>query len=207
MRAVPIRSLVYIALCSAVFIVFTAIQLKMAFSPVPITLQTMAVIIAGMLLKPRDAFISITIVIILGLFGLPVFAGKSGLSHVLGPTGGFILYFPFGAMLISLWINASIKKGTRLTVQKVISLLVAFLLFSSWLAYVVGVPWFMAVLDDMTLAKALGLACYPFLLGDALKSVVALAVFIALYKPIMKLRSQQYGHSSKHNIATVDTTQ
>lgn len=198
MKAVPIRSLVYIALCSAVFIVFSAIQLKMAFSPVPITLQTMAVIIAGMLLKPRDAFISIVIVIVLGIFGLPVFGGKSGLAHIFGPTGGFIIYFPFGAMLISLWINASTAKVARLTVKKIVSFLVAFLLFSSWLAYAVGVPWFMAVLDNMTLAKALALACYPYLLGDVLKSIIALAVFIALYKPIMKLRSQQLGYSA-HN--------
>jgi len=203
MRAIPIRSLVYIALCSAVFIVFSAIQLKLAFSPVPITLQTMAVIIAGMLLKPRDAFISVTIVIILGLLGLPVFAGKSGLSHLLGPTGGFIVYFPFGAMLISLWINAITAKGARLTVKKAIGFLLAFLLFSSWLAYAVGVPWFMAVLDNMTLAKALTLACYPYLLGDAIKSVVALAIFIALYKPIMKLRSQQLSHSAQHDAANM----
>jgi len=191
MNAVSIRSLVYIALCSAVFIVFSAIQLKMAFSPVPITLQTMALIIAGMLLKPRAAFVSVAIVLVLGLFGLPVFGGKSGLTHILGPTGGFLLYFPFGAMLVSVCIEALEKRTSGLTVKKIISLLVIFLLFSSWLAYVVGVPWFMYNLK-MSLGESLGLACYPYLLGDAIKAVVSVAIFAALYKPIMKLRGQQH---------------
>lgn len=198
MKAVPIRSLVYIALCSAVFIVFSAIQLKLSFSPVPITLQTLAVIIAGMLLKPRDAFISVVIVVILGVLGLPVFGGKSGLSHLLGPTGGFLIYFPFGALLISLGINAIVGKGATLTAKKLISLLILFLLCSSWLAYAAGVPWFMAVLD-MSLAKSLALACYPYLIGDTLKAVVALVLFIALYKPIMKLRNQQLSYISQNN--------
>lgn len=191
MKAIPIRTLVYTALCSAIFIVFSAIQLKFAFSPVPITLQTMAVIIAGMLLKPRAAFLSIAIVVVLGLLGLPVFGGKSGIAHIMGPTGGFILYFPFGAMLISLCIQALEAKLPQRSLKKHAMYLLVFLALSSWLAYVVGVPWFMASLGNVSLAKALALACYPYVTGDVLKSVLALLIFFALHKPIMQLRGQQ----------------
>lgn len=208
MNAIPIRSLVYTALCSALFIVFSALQLKLAFSPVPITFQTMAVIFIGMLLKPRAAFLSVAIVIVLGLLGLPVFGGKSGIAHILGPTGGFILYFPFGAMLISFCVDKLEARFARSSIQKHIAYLLVFLLFSSWLAYVVGVPWFMAVLDNMTVLKALGLACYPYLPGDAVKAIVAAAVFIALHKPVMQLRSQQQtrkSNSSKGSASALHT--
>jgi len=77
--------------------------------PVPfiqarITLQTMIVMLAGILLIPMDAFLSVFLYVILGLIGLPVFSGlTSGLPVLVGPTGGFIIAFPFAAFLISVF--------------------------------------------------------------------------------------------------------
>ncbi len=192
MNNASIRSLVYVALFSALFIVFSALQLKLAISPVPITLQTLAVILSGMFLKPRSAFLSIFIVILLGLIGLPVFGGKSGLAHILGPTGGFILYFPFGAAIISYLTSWAFKHEALQANKalKTIFFLVIFIVFSSVMAYIVGVPWFMSVLD-VSVQKALTLACYPYLIGDTLKAIVGLIILLVLSPTIAKIRTAQ----------------
>jgi biotin transport system substrate-specific component len=66
--------------------------------PVPFTLQTVFVILAGFLLGTRWGFISVTLYLLLGAAGLPVFAGgAAGAGHLLGPTGGYLVSFPFGA--------------------------------------------------------------------------------------------------------------
>jgi len=192
LKNASIRSLVYIALFSALFIVFSALQLKLAISPVPITLQTLAVILSGMFLKPRNAFISVVIVIVLGLIGLPVFGGKSGLAHLLGPTGGFLIYFPIGALIISYITNWAAKNTALQTNKalKAIFFLLIYFVFSSIMAYIVGVPWFMQVLD-VGLQKALSLACYPYIIGDIIKSIVAVIIMLVLTPTIIKIRSVQ----------------
>lgn len=202
MNAIPIRSLVYTALGSALFIVFSALQLKLAFSPVPITFQTLAIIFIGILLKPRAAFFSVVIVILLGLCGLPVFGGKSGLAHLLGPTGGFIFYFALGAMLISCAVSLIEAKFAKSSLIKNIIYLFVFLLLSSWLAYVFGVPWFIVALDNTyTLTEAIATACTPFLAGDAIKAVVGLIIFIALHKQFMTIRNQQGNKATSSSVS------
>ncbi|HIW34593.1 MAG TPA: biotin transporter BioY [Candidatus Paenibacillus intestinavium] len=192
MKVVSMRSLVYIALFSALFIVFTTLQIKLSFSPVPITLQTLAFVLAGIFLKPRAAFLSIFIVIILGAIGLPVFAGKSGLAYIFGPTGGFIFYFPVGALIISyltqLGMNFNFNKQTKLL--SITYFATVFIVFGLVMSYVIGIPWFMAVLD-MSFTKALTLACYPYLLFDFIKMAIAVAIVMTMKKGIQHMRLQQ----------------
>ncbi|MCU6707186.1 biotin transporter BioY [Paenibacillus sp. J5C_2022] len=190
MKSTNIRSLVYTALFAALFILFSMQQMKLNFTQIPITLQTLAVILAGLFLRPRDAFASIFVVIILCAMGLNVFGGKGGISHLLGYTGGFIAAFPICAMLISIgvgkWLN-----NDKLRANKLLSFLALFLLFEvfgSLLAYVPGVPWMMHVLD-FPLSKGLAAGFYPFLPGDAIKSVVAVIIALSLTPQIMKIRS------------------
>lgn len=192
MKAISIRSLVYIALFSALFIVFSAVSIKLSYSPVPFTLQTLAVILAGIFLKPRNAFLSIIIVIILGLIGLPVFGGKSGLAHILGPTGGFIFSFAIGALLISYLTQygLSLKFSKFPKLLSILYFLFVFLIFGLVFPYVIGVPWFMMVLD-MGLNKALTLSCYPYLLTDFFKIIVAVLVVTILRKTVTTFRFQQ----------------
>jgi biotin transport system substrate-specific component len=68
---------------------------------VPITLQTLWVYLAGIVLGPLWAGVAFTLYLLAGLVGLPVFAGgNAGLGVLLGPTGGFLVGFPLGAMAI-----------------------------------------------------------------------------------------------------------
>ena len=68
---------------------------------IPLTLQTMMVIIAGILLRPKEILASYGVYFLMGFVGLPVFASGGGLSYVLQPSFGFLLSFPFAACLIS----------------------------------------------------------------------------------------------------------
>lgn len=98
-QAVPFEALSLLPYSRTLFIVMSAIQIKVG-SYVPITLQTLAVTLAGAILGPRKSFISIMIVIALTATGLPLFSGKGGLETLTGATGGFIFAFPFCALLI-----------------------------------------------------------------------------------------------------------
>lgn len=72
--------------------------LSVPLGPVPFTLQTFFVLLAGFLLGAKWGFVAVTLYLLLGVAGLPVFAGGSaGAGVILGPTGGYLLSFPFGA--------------------------------------------------------------------------------------------------------------
>jgi biotin transport system substrate-specific component len=104
----------------ALFTAFSA-QIEIPTQPVPFTLQTFFVLLAGPILGKRNAFFSMSLYISSGVFGLPVFAGGSfGLLKLLGPTGGYLMSFPFAAYLIGylyeknqsyIWIISSLLIG------------------------------------------------------------------------------------------------
>ena len=89
---------VFVAVCSHV-------ALPLWFTPVPLTLQPFAVLLLGLVLAPRLAATTLLAYLAEGAIGLPVFAPGlalfSGLAHLFGPTGGYLLAYPVAAMLIS----------------------------------------------------------------------------------------------------------
>ncbi|MDQ8733273.1 biotin transporter BioY [Paenibacillus sp. LHD-38] len=190
MQSNNIRSLVFIALFAALFIIMSSLTIKFGGSFVPITLQTLAVILAGLFQTPRNAFLSIFVVIVLAAFGLPLFSGAGGITHLIGHTGGFIFAFPFCALLVSLavgaYLRSSVSKGNKMIAF--IAFFVIFELFSSLSAYVTGIPWLMHVLD-FSFQKAMTVGFYPFIIGDALKSLVGAILAVSLTPYIVYIRS------------------
>ncbi len=90
----------------ATFALLTAIgaQVEIPHQPVPFTLQTFFVLLAGALLGPRNGFLSMSLYLLLGISGLPVFSGGGfGVARIVGPTGGYLLAFPLAAFVIG-WI-------------------------------------------------------------------------------------------------------
>lgn len=150
----------------ALFIAMISIfaQLKINISGlVPITLQTLAVYLIGSVLKPKQAFLCMIGYLLLGAIGIPVFSNfGSGLGSLLGPTGGYIMIFPFMALLISVL--------TKKEVPVIFSYLLA-----TVLCYSVGTGWFMYY-TGQTLQASLGLCVYPFLIGDTLKIAISSAL-------------------------------
>jgi hypothetical protein len=90
---------------SALVAVCAHIALPLYFTPVPLTLQTLAVLLLGLLLSPRLAAATLAAYLIEGAVGLPVFApsvlGVGGLAHLIGPTGGYLLAYPLAAAMTS----------------------------------------------------------------------------------------------------------
>ncbi|MGM0880792.1 MAG: biotin transporter BioY [Bacillota bacterium] len=187
MQTNNIRSLVFIALFAALFIVMSSLTIKLGASLVPFTLQTLAVLLAGLFLTPRNAFLSIFVVIILAAFGLPLFSGQGGIAHLTGPTGGFIFAFPFCALLVSLAVGRLLKSKSNKAIA-FIAFFIIFELFSSLFAYVPGIPWLMHI-TGFSLPKAMAIGFYPFIIGDALKSLVGTILAVSLTPYIVHIRT------------------
>lgn len=93
-KSIPIKDLCMMAVFTAVIVVMAQIIIPMPFG-VPMTLQTLAISLAGVMLGAKKGAISTLVYVLLGVVGAPVFAGfTGGLGIVFGPTGGFILSFP-----------------------------------------------------------------------------------------------------------------
>lgn len=167
-----VRGLVFSALFAALFIVFSMFKFS---SPVPFSLQSFAIMLAGGLLGARYGFYSIFVVVVLTALGLPLLHGEGGYTLVLGKTGGFIWMFPLAALLIG-WASQKIQGNGM---KAFILLFIAMEVFGSLLLYVGGVPWF-AYVTGFSLQKSLAFSAYPFLLPDLIKALVATGVVIKL---------------------------
>jgi biotin transport system substrate-specific component len=132
-RSEKIRKMAYAALLGA--LTGAGALLSIPLGPVPFTLQTFFVILAGFILGAKWGFISIALYLLLGSAGLPVFAGgAAGAGHLLGPTGGYLVAFPFGAALAG--FVAERGDGRRGVIR--LSLKAIGALLASWLILVAG---------------------------------------------------------------------
>lgn len=170
------QALILCALFTALTAVCSQIVLPLPFTPVPINLGLLAVFLAGGLLKPREAFLSQLIWLLLGAVGVPVFQGlRGGLSVLTGPTGGYILSYLPSALIVSGFVN---KKGLRRG-----SLLLA-LGTALMTCYIMGTLWF-SLSTGNTPFSSFMLCVLPFLPGDVLKIAAALPLTKRLKRHIV----------------------
>lgn len=143
------------------------VRIPLPFTPVPLTLQTFFVLLAGACLPPGAAGLSQLLYVALAAAGAPVLAGAiGGLAAVSGPTGGYLFGFAAAAFLVG-----SLK---RFAVSFTATLVL--FLSASALILAAGSLWLMVVLNvPPGTAFALGFA--PFIAGDALKSCAACLVY------------------------------
>lgn len=160
-----IRRLVFAAMMAALIAV--GAYLAIPIGPVPIVLQNLFVLVAGLILGSRWAVISVAVYLLAGACGLPVFAsGTGGIGRLIGPTGGYLFGYLGAAYLVGL-----VAEKARGRVAWEVSGLVV----GSLIVYAFGVPW-LKFITGMAYGKAMAVGCYPFLLGDALKIAVALPI-------------------------------
>jgi len=158
--------MVYASLLAALTAVGAYISIPIG--PVPIVLQSLFILLAGLLLGRAWGAVSVGIYLIAGIFGLPVFAGGTGgIGRFFGPTGGYLIGF-----LPAVYITGLISEKGR----KNILIDVFAMICGSVLIYAFGVSW-LRVITGMGLNKAVVVGMFPFLPGDALK--IAAAAFIA----------------------------
>lgn len=168
-----LRMLLFAAMFTALTAVGAFIKIPIPPYPVPLTLQTAFVYLCGLLLPPMGAFWAQLTYVLLGLAGIPVFAGGGGVSYVLYPTFGYLLAFLFAAPLLSLLERITLYKGRRLRFALGG---VAIIL----LVQLAGVAY-MALISSVYLAQPLSLSravylFYIFLPLDLLKFALAAAL-------------------------------
>lgn len=156
-----------------------AAQVSIPMWPVPITGQTFAVLLVGTALGAVRGSLSMVLYLALGVIGLPVFTeASSGLSKVMGPTGGYLIGFVLAAALTG-WL------AQRQWDRKVVGAFVSFLA-GSVVIYAVGLPWLSLALGNLgvenDLAATLQAGLLPFIPGDIFKAIVAGALLPVLWK-------------------------
>ena len=158
-----IRDICHIGIFAAVIAVCAQISIPMPIG-VPMTLQTFAIPLAGVVLGVKKGVIATVVYILLGAVGMPVFANfTGGIGVVFGRTGGFILSFPFMALAagIGAW-KGKIWLTTWLVMGTVVNYLCGLLMFS--------------YITSIGLAASFPLVVLPFLLTDALKIVMVVVL-------------------------------
>lgn len=176
------KDLVVNAMMIAVLVI--ASQLSIPVQPVPITLQTLAVMLIGMLRGPKNAFIIIVGYTLLGLIGLPVFSGFSGgFQTILSPSFGFILSWWVAAPLQSLYLQKREYVGYK---ELFLSSLINSLVIS-----VIGITYMAAILNlylgaGMGFYAVLMAGFIPFIPGDIVKMILSVVIGKQLYPKLSK---------------------
>lgn len=159
--------LALICLFSALCAAGAVITIPLPIGPVPIVIQNLFVVLAGLILGPLDGGIAVALFLLLGGLGFPVFSGgRGGLAHFFGPTGGYLIGYLLAAILSGLVAR---RRGLVLTIAAaVIGFLTILGAGCVGLKLLKGVDW----------PKAFSLGLIPFILGDAIKCALASLVAI-----------------------------
>lgn len=169
-----LRRVAIVVAASALVAVCSHVALPLPFTPVPLTLGPFAVLLLGLLLSPRMAASALVAYLAEGAAGLPVFApgpmGAAGLAHLLGPTAGYLVAYPFAAALISvLWRINGRGAWAALPCAAAGNLLIL----------VSGAIW-LAVFTHASAQAVFAIGVLPFLAADALKVGAAAALAAGL---------------------------
>lgn len=145
--------------------------------PVPVTLQTLAVLAVLLTVGGRRGTIAIAVYLALGAVGVPVFAGfKGGPAAFIGPTGGFLAGFIAAALVFWLLEKLVFARLMTTTAKKLVFGIVNSLIFEIVL-YTIGVIWFMTIYASQTgpvgLGTVLGWCVIPFIIPDLIKVFAA----------------------------------
>ena len=168
-----LRDMILIVLGALFVAALAQVELPLAFTPVPITGQTFAVLLVGAALGSKRGAVSLALYVAMGIFGLPFFAGGAhGLNIVIGATGGYLIGFVLAAYVIGLLAERGLERSVRTS-------LVPFLV-GTVIIYVCGVAWLAVMLGSFSKAVTAGLL--PFLIGDAIKLIAAALVLPGAWK-------------------------
>lgn len=147
---------------------------------VPITLQTLAVALTGMILGPWRALAATSLYVLLGFVGLPVFAGgSSGVGVLLRPSAGYLISFPIAAFVIG-YLAAVFVRRYGTTGRRWLLLLAAGLIGGLLITHPMGIVG-MSINGHLSLGTA-AVADLAYVPGDIVKAVVAALVAVAVHR-------------------------
>lgn len=166
------KQMTLIALMLALLIVCS--QLSIPIGVVPITLQTLSVLVIGLLLPWKEALITTSLYAAMGLIGLPVFAGFSGgIDSFLSPSFGFVLSFMPASAIIAYLAR---KRPASFSHYLIVSLVGEIIIYSLGLTYMSTILAF-HLHKSISFGYVLSIGLIPFIPGDLLKMI--LATFLA----------------------------
>ncbi len=162
------------AVVTGSLLLWVSAKVQLPFWPVPMTLQTLAVLAIAAALGRKLGAATVALYLIEGAAGLPVFAGTPekglGLAYMMGPTGGYLIGFLLAALVVGHFAD---RGWTKRPVA-----MFAIMLVGLALIYAPGLAW-LAQFTGMDKAVTLGFA--PFILGDLLKAGIAALAFPAAW--------------------------
>ena len=165
---------VILAIAGSLVLTLSA-KVQIPFWPVPMTLQTLAVLVIGMAYGPRLGGATLLLYLAEGVIGLPVFAGSPergiGLAYLAGPTGGYLVGFVLAATLVGFMAERGWDRSPVTTAAAMAA--------GNLVIYVCGVAWLGAVIGY---GKVWSAGVEPFLLGDAIKIALGTALLPACWK-------------------------
>lgn len=171
------HQMLHISLMAAVIALMA--QIMFLIGTIPVTLQTCAVILTVLILRPREALLTLTVYVLLGAVGVPVFAGfKGGFGALLGPTGGYLIGFIPGAWLGAMLYQKMGRTKTAAMVAAAVCLLIS---------YAAGLFWFMHIMHCGMKVGLMG-AVLPYLPFEIIKMLI----FIPVGRRVRTALEQQF---------------
>ena len=151
-------------------------HIKVPFYPVPVTMQTMVILLIGMTYGSRLGALTVLAYLAEGAMGLPVFAGGAGLAYMAGPTGGYL----FGFLVSAFVLGNLAERGWGKTWQTTAAAMV----IGNLIIYSFGVIWLSNIIGSFD--KGIQFGLLPFIYGDILKIVIAMAALPFAWKALPK---------------------
>jgi biotin transport system substrate-specific component len=172
-----VKQLALVGLMAAVICVLGPIALNIPVSPVPISLGTLAIYFVVSVLGMKLGTLSVLIYILLGLAGVPVFASfTAGAGKLFGPTGGYIIGYIFMALICGFFVEKFNHKLPLYFLGMVLGTAVCYLFGTAWLGFQL----------DKTFLQALSIGVLPYIPGDLVKLIIAMAVGFQVRKRLLK---------------------
>lgn len=165
--------------------------IRVPVGPVPITLTTLFLVLAGLILGSGGGSATVLVYLAMGAAGLPVFAGGGGPAVFAGPTGGFLIAYIPAAAVAGLCAEAAAGKDRGRIFWYIAGAAAATIII-----YAGGVPWLKYRLA-MNWPKAFAAGMLPFLPGDGLKAAAAVSIAAALRKRTPEILPELSGLLSK----------
>jgi biotin transport system substrate-specific component len=159
--ALVVGATLFVALCAHITIPL------LPFTPVPLTVQNFGVLLVGLLLGSRRGFAAMMLYLVEGMAGLPVFSptGPGGVLQLFGPTGGFLLAYPFVAFVAGYLFERGMRSFARAAVSGFLA---------EALLFVGGLSWLYVLTHSLSKAAYLGL--YWFIAAEVMKVMFAAAI-------------------------------
>ena len=171
-RSSALMNVLLVVAASLVTAAAAQVEIRLPWTPVPITGQSFAVLLSGLVLGSRRAFLAQMLYLSEGVLGLPFFSGgAAGLAHLVGPTGGYLVAFPFAAAFTGFLAE---RGWDRRPVTMFLAMLAG-----STIVFGLGLAQLSRFVPADTL---LATGLLPFVPGDLIKSALAAGIFPLVWK-------------------------